>query len=483
VATANLKIAALFLCLLAFLVVPVSRGAAALQAAQNCTTKAFPGAEGFGTETAAGRGGRIIYVTNLNDSGSGSLRAALEASGRRTVLFQVSGTIDLNEDIRIKQPFITIAGQSAPGEGVQIRGGQIHIETHDVLIRYLKVRSGDALDKSDIADRDAVTVNNPNQTYKVIIDHAALIWGPDVGGLTFLNGASDSTVSYSIIGEGLYISNHPEGTVLKDGHSMSLNITELDSSTPPTRITVHHNLITTSADRNPRVIGGVNIDLVNNVVYNWRYSSSQGNPRALNLINNLFIRGPMTNRETAFYAWMPSIEDGGRLHLNSVYEVGNQVEGFKTVRKPPPQVYVRTRFEPYSMQHEDTPLEAYRKIVEDAGANLQVAARWGTYRLGRDSVDQRLIDNLLRRTGDFVNGVDNDGMVGFRSISWPELKSGPAAVDIDLDGMPDGWERLYYGSILRGSPLTSGGDFDRDGYTDVEEYLNRTNPTVAGACP
>lgn len=447
-----------------------------------CQVRAFPDAMGFGTDTPGGRGGKIIFVSNLNDSGDGSLRSALLADGRRLVLFRVSGTITLEEDIRIKEPYLTIAGHTAPGEGVQIRGAQIRIETHDVIIRYLKVRSGDLQNDSTEENRDAITINNRDQAYKIVIDHSTMIWGPDIGGLSFLNGAHDSTVSYSIMGEGLYHSHHPEATLDSDGHSMSMNITTLDSPIPPRRITAHHNLLTTSADRNPRIIGGENIDIVNNVIYNWQNSASQGNPQSLNLINNAYIRGPMTSRFSALYAWMPIAEAGGRLHSDSVYETGNVTEGFWTKRKGPRRVYTNTMFTPYSITKQDSPQIAYDKVLQDAGANLQVGAPTGEFRMIRDAVDQRIIDNVLNRTGVFFNGVDHDAEAGFPAISWPELRGGQPSIDEDLDGMPDAWEQLYFHHTRRGSQERTRSDYDRDGYTDVEEYLNRTNPTRPESC-
>jgi hypothetical protein len=115
-------------------------------------------------------------------------------------------------------------------------------------------------------------------------------------------------------------------------------------------------------------------------------------------------------------------------------------------------------------------------VLQDAGANLQVNTSTGEFQTLRDSVDQRIIANLLNQTGSFYNGVDYDNVSGFPAISWPELQGGIAAIDEDLDGMPDGWERLFFGDSLRGSPEKSGDDYDRDGYTDIEEYLNQTNP-------
>ena len=448
-----------------------------------CDVKAFPGAIGFGTNTPGGRGGQIIYVTNLNDSGEGSLRSALTASGPRLVLFRVSGTISLEKDISIEEPYLTIAGQTAPGEGVQIRGAHIRIESHDIIVRYLKVRSGDLMDASTEENRDAITINKKDQAYNIVIDHSTMIWGPDIGGLSFLNGTHDATVSYSIMGEGLYVSHHPEGIAYTDGHSMSMNITELDSPVPPRRITAHHNLLTTSADRNPRIIGGENIDFVNNIIYNWKNSASQGNPRSLNLINNIYIRGPMTTKPSSFFIWMPKVEDGGSLHTGSVYETGNLTEDFLDQRKGPMQVYTDTLFTPYSMSSQEDPPEiAYDKVLQHAGANLQVNTLAGGFRIIRDSVDQRIIDNLINRTGSFLNGVDYDNVSGFPAVSWPDLQGGREAIDNDLDGMPDMWERLYFRHTRRGSQEKSSIDYDRDGYTDVEEYLNRTNPTRPEMC-
>ena len=440
--------------------------------------KAFPGAMGFGTNTPGGRGGKVIYVTNLNDSGTGSLRAALVASSPRVVLFKVAGTITLASDIVVKNPYLTIAGQSAPGQGVQIRGAQIKIATHDVIIRYLKMRTGDAPNSSNPADRDSVTLNRGTEAYNIVVDHSTLIWGPDIGGISFLNGAHDATVSHSILGEGLYISNHPEATLAQTGHSLALNITQLSSSAYPTRITVHHNLITTSSGRNPRVIGGENIDIVNNVIYNWRNTPSQGNPRKLNLIKNYYIKGPMTTLRSAWVAWDPRAEAGGTLRAGSVFESGNLTEGFSTVRGGSNSVYAKALFTPYSMTVEDTPQEAYRKIINNAGANRQVGGMDGTLIMIRDSVDQRIINNLAARRGTFMNGVNANGVGGFPAISWPTLTAGAPATDKDNDGMPDAWETAYFGSISRGLATDSKGDFDSDGYTDLEEYLNLTNPTA-----
>jgi pectate lyase len=449
-----------------------------VQAAGSTPVSVFPGAMGFGTFTPAGRGGKVIYVTNLNDSGPGSLRAALADAAPRTVLFKVSGTITLASDIVIQKPYLTVAGQTAPGEGVQIRGAQIKIATHDVLIRYLKMRTGDLRNSSNPADRDSLALNHDSNAYSIVIDHSTLIWGPDIGGISFLNGVRYATVSNSILGEGLYISNHPEATLAETGHSMTANITQLNSSLRPNHITLHHNLLTTSSDRNPRVIGGENIDIVNNVIYNWRNSASQGNPVKLNLIKNFYIKGPMNTNYSALIAWKPMAEAGGTLRAGTVFANLNMMEGLAKVRGGSNSVYANALFTPYSMTAEDSPEEAYTQIVDDAGANRQVSGPDGTIVVIRDSVDQRIINNLVTRRGTFLNGVNANGVGGFPSISWPTLAAGTPAADGDNDGMPDAWERVYFGSTSRGSSTDSRSDFDADGYTDLEEYLNETDPTA-----
>jgi len=433
-------------------------------AVPGASTLAFPGAEGFGAQTAGGRGGKILYVTTLADSGPGSLRSALEASGPRTVLFKVAGTITLQDDISITQPFITIAGQTAPGEGLEVKSGMIRIRTHDVVIRYLKMRVGDLPNASDPADRDALSLSGTGgaEVYNVVIDHCSLLWGPDIGGLSILVNVHDVTVQSSIMGEGLYLSSHPEAVSEQGGHSMGASIFQLDPSTYgnfyPHNITMHHNLFTTADNRMPVVIGAEYVDIVNNVIYNWGQKAAHGNPRKLNLINNMFIRGPQT---TGLVAWTPQLHSTTPTFFPSaVYEQGSVTVGFTAIRGNPQTVYAPSRFSPYSMANEQTPQAAYDQIVQDVGARLPV----------RDSVDQRIINNLTQHTGKFPNGTD---------IVWPSLASGPVPADQDQDGMPDSWEQLQFGALGQGAANDTRSDFDQDGYTDLEEYLNGTDPKVA----
>lgn len=430
---------------------------------------AFPGADGFGAQTVGGRGGRVIYVTKLSDTGEpGTLRYALESSGPRTVLFRVSGTIRLQGNITIASPFVTVAGQTAPGEGVQIRGGMIKIQTHDVILRYLKLRTGD--EPAALDTKCGNTCRNPvladgiknQEIYNVILDHCTMVWGPDTGGPEITANSHHITIQWSILGEGLFLSNHDEGIAPK-GHSKGVRISVMKpqySDKWPRFITLHHNLITTSDDRNPLLHGVEFAEMVNNVVYNWGVTPAEGSPRSLNFINNFFIKGPMTK---TLLAWKPTTSQSvATFFPNSVYEEGTLTEGFNTVRGKPSLVYATSRFAPYSLRSDHTPEQAYELIVRDAGANRPV----------RDSSDQRIIDNLIRRQGEFVNGVRY-------GLTWPTLASGPVPADADADGMPEEWERLHFGTTKRGSPSDSSSDFDSDGYTDLEEFLNLTDPKVS----
>ncbi|HEY7736293.1 MAG TPA: hypothetical protein VH813_05825 [Candidatus Limnocylindrales bacterium] len=423
----------------------------------NGNARAFPGAVGYGASTPGGRGGRVIYVTNLADSGPGSFRAAVTATGPRTVLFRVAGTITLGSDIKVTQPYLTIAGQTALGEGVQVKGGMLSIQTHDVLIRYMRFRTGDDTTPTP-ADTDALSGNG--EAGSIVVDHSTIIWGPDVGGATWLNGTHDVTVQDSILGEGLKLSRHPEGTAEQGGHSYSTNITDLDpAGSYPARITYYGNLITTSASRNPRVIGAACVDFVNNVVYNWGYKAGYGNPRSLNLVNNWWRSGPET---TSPYFWDPDTSaDYPTLFAGTVFESGNVGDGIAIARNAPYTVYRSTIGCPLSVGATSA-ADAYVRVLAGAGALRPV----------RDPVDQRLIDNVRNRSGRFVNGT---GQVGPNPI-WPSLAAAAAPTDADLDGMPDAWETSMFGTQVRGSASATGGDFDGDGYTDLEEYLNGTDP-------
>jgi pectate lyase len=346
---------------------------------------------GYGASTVGGSGGRVLAVTTLADAGTGSLRAALESSGPRTIVFKVGGTIRLASDLKISDPFVTVAGETAPSPVVLRDGGTI-VRTHEVIIRNLRFRPGDNV--SAPSDVDALTLNGMDAAvYNVVIDHVTMIWGPDIGGLAVLGDVRSVTVSNSIMGEGLYLSRHAEGTAAQGGHSHAANLTQLDGGSAwPRYITFVGNLFTTADTRIPRLQGAGCVDLVNNVIYNWGLHAAHGNPRSVNLVNNYYRHGP-ESRTTELWDAQTSVV-APSLFPASVYESGNYADGFTAVRGGGTSIYASTArcgslsVTPQSAQ------TAYASVLANAGATLPV----------RDTVDERIISNVKSRTGSFMNG-------------------------------------------------------------------------------
>ena len=271
---------------------------------------AFPGAEGFGSTTPGGRGGRVIAVTSLDDDGPGSLRAACEAKGPRMVVFRVGGTIRLRKHLRITEPFITIAGQTAPGGGVLLRDAGMWIETHDVVVRFIRVRYGPSLNEY-YGSADAVHVEGKD-CYNDIIDHCSFSWSIDE--VASVCGPShDVTYSWNIIAEGLKtpFTNAELGKDEKEprSHSMGMML-----GNDPDRCSIHHNLLLHSDTRMPRIQGGVHA-FVNNVVFDWRYRTATftHDPK-VNFIGNYYKRGP------ASMDLLPVISEDS---IGRIYAMGN----------------------------------------------------------------------------------------------------------------------------------------------------------------
>jgi pectate lyase len=348
---------------------------------------------GYGAESAGGRGGVIRTVTNLNDSGPGSLRAALEASGPRIVTFDIAGTISLQSDLRIANPYITVAGETAPSPGIVVRFGSLKVDTHDVILRQLRLRPSDLVEAP--ADDDALTLNGLHTSvFNVVVDHVSMVWGPDIGGLAVLGNVHDATISNSIMGEGLYFSRHPEAIGSEGGHAMAANVTQMDAGQAwPTRITLWHNLFTTADTRMPRLQGASCVDIVDNVIYNWGTRSAGGNPRSANVVNNWYRSGPET---VAHEFWGPQTSTVvPTLFTQVVYQAGNVADGFTASPGGPTSVYVASvRCGGLSVAA-GAPSGAYASVLAAAGATLPV----------RDVVDQRIIGNVIARRGAFFNGM------------------------------------------------------------------------------
>lgn len=420
------------------------------------TLPAFPGAIGYGAFTPGGRGGDVYVVTTLADSGPGSLRAALEAAGPRTVVFGVSGTITLASTVKVRSPYLTIAGQTAPGDGIVVRGDTVRILTHDVIIRHLRFRTGDATTTGP-ADADGLTVHAESGPISgIILDHVDMVWGPDIGGLAVLGPVTNLTVQSSILGEGLYLSRHPEGTVANGGHAYAMNVTPLVLNGGwASRLTFYRNLFTDADKRMPAIRSAECVDLVDNVIYDWGRQAVVGNPRSLNVVGNWFRWGPMSVTKGLFKS--ATVNADPNVYADAVYLDRNVADGFSPSGATGTVYSTSVRCGRLSVPSAGDP-GLLNSVLDEVGATLPV----------RDEVDRRIVDEVSTQGGTYFNGVDYPPPNPY----WPELAAGTPAIDVDADGMPDAWELTAFGDTSRDGRA----DNDGDGYTDLEEYLNATAP-------
>jgi hypothetical protein len=453
-------------------------GVCVFAASESMAVPAFPGAEGYGAVATGGRGGAVYEVTNLNDSGTGSLRAALNHSGARTIVFRVSGTIHLTSDLSLYYSNVTIAGQTAPGDGICIANGCLNVSNYsNVIIRYIRCRLGDQWpDGTENGDNDALWGRYGD---KIILDHVTASWSIDETLSLYVN--TNVTVQWCIASESLYASHH-----LKGNHGYGGIWGSTNSSW-------HHNLMAHHSSRFPRIDGEVtnNVDLRNNVLYNWGFNSCYGGEKAtVNIVNCYYKYGPATGDRTRIVN--PSLtKDAAGVALvphqyGQWYVTGNYVDGSPTVTsdnwnggvdpeggsgelslcKSLTQFPVATTY-PVT---EQTALNAYNYVLASAGCSLV-----------RDSIDVRIIDEVRNRTAHYGGAygtnlgiIDSQTTVG----GWPALNSTTAPVDSDHDGMPDAWE------LSKGLNPNNAADrnLDRngDGYTNLEEYINSLVPDPYG---
>jgi pectate lyase len=414
---------------------------------------AFQGAQGFGANTDGGRGGRVIEVTNLRSRGQGSFRAAVTARGKRIVTFRVSGTIRLHDDVDIENPHLTIAGQTAPGGGITLRadpcndGGVLGVHTHDVVIRYLRLRPGPHPCAGEGESSDGIVIYKKG-THHVVVDHCSISWAVDEN-ISLYDDAHHITFSWNIVSEGLSHSTHEEGEHSKGAHLSGEN----------TRgISFHHNLLAHNNDRNPQPTNPGIADIRNNVVYNYGEhaalaSDSHGRPR-FNFVGNRYVPG----RDSDVSEHELDVYDGSGEGW-TFFVRGNL--GPHRTRASDPQ---SDTVSPEGRSHMvDRRLRA--PFVTTTSANVayrKVLAHAGAVSPHRDAVDRRIVRDVRRRTGRII---DSPREVG----GWPRLPSRRPLADTDRDGMPNGWE-LRRG--LRPRVDDSARDKDRDGWTNVEEYLN-----------
>ena len=407
---------------------------------------AFPGAEGFGANARGGRGGDVYYVTTLEDSGKGSLRDAINTAkkGPRTILFKVSGTIHLQDSLNIKRPNITIAGQSAPGDGICLADGAFTIDASDVIVRHLRVRLGAKFKKAE----DAITITGGTN---IIVDHCSASWSVDET-FSVVQEAQHVTVQWCFITESLNQSVHTKG----DHGYGSLIRPRRDA-----RYTFHHNLYAHHSSRNPRpgTYDGktLRLDFRNNVIYNWGYKAGYDNFTnefvELNYVNNYLIAGPSTTVFTAAF------ESSG---LNTrIFQAGNLFD----VNRDGNADGANTGWAMFKgdLVKEEKAFPAPAVTTDSTEIALtRVLDRAGALPWKRDAVDARVTTNVRKQAGRIINSTDDVG-------GWPELKSSPAPLDTDYDGMPDDWEQSHG---LDSKLADNNGDRDEDGYTNLEEYLN-----------
>ncbi|MEM8830718.1 MAG: hypothetical protein AAGE96_15360 [Cyanobacteria bacterium P01_G01_bin.19] len=450
---------------------------------------AFPGAEGFGSLTVGGRGGRVIEVTNLNDRGEGSLRAAIEAEGARTVVFKVAGIIELDSTLRVANPYITIAGQTAPGGGITLKNSAkntkpaLKIKTHDVVVRYIRSRPGSNPNQAgEDGTLDALTIaSGSREVYNIIVDHCSFSWATDEVVSVYYD-AHDITIQWSIIAEGLDCSTHVEDDQ-RQCHSMGLFL----ASEGQKNISIHHNLLAHNRRRNPLVKTTGVVDIVNNVVYNSGFGENSSAPThvrgdygisPVNYISNCFKPGV----DSGSGDWFIDTKN----EPVEIYTQGNLVphrvmhpESLKwVVNNPHPAPKITT----FSAQ------QAYRRVLAEAGASRGLNSDRGarraasplgypaglhsngcnrTFFMRRDDVDRRIVEDVKQGTGKII---DDPSEVG----GWSKLRAGKPYRDTDHDGMADQFETLYGFNLQDASDGSQ--DADGDGYTNLEEFINGTFP-------
>jgi hypothetical protein len=450
---------------------------------------AFPGAEGGGMYTAGGRGGKVIVVSSLADEGPGTFREACETGGARIIVFKVAGIIRLKSSINVRAPYLTIAGQTAPGDGVCVTGASFLIDTHDVIIRHMRFRRG----QTDVAYRDDAV--GGNVVGNVMIDHVSASWGLDENMSIYRHvyqnpetGKADKlptvniTIQHSIFSEGLDMYNHAFGSTI-GGHNS----------------TFARNLWASNISRNCSVGMDGGFNFVNNVVFNWWNRSIDGgdNKSFYNIINNYFKPGPITpvGEPISYRIIKP---ESGRAKdkkdmFGRAYVSGNVVEGNAKVTRnnwdggvqPETKADLKKLLDsiksnkPFSM--------APVTIMKTNKVYDYVLANAGAIFPKRDVVDARVVKSVM--TGKAIYAEDaqefvpkyvkrrlpadsykkgiitNPQQVG----GLPEYKGEPVA-DSDNDGMPDAWEKAN--GLNPNDPTDAVKDCNGDGYTNIEKYIN-----------
>ena len=462
---------------------------------------AFPGAEGAGMHTTGGRGTiatptTVFEVTNLNDDNNpGSFRYALQATATyRTVVFRVSGTIHLNSKLSIKAN-TTIAGQTAPGDGICVADFPVSIGGDNVIVRYMRFRLGDKNQKKVDANGNPVDGSGGDDAFgatgpsNLIIDHCSISWSDDEA-LTVYRG-DNLSIQWCFITEPLNYSYHFEtGDTNYENHGYG-------GIQGAKRGTIHHNLYADCRNRNPRfagietyspnTVGVENVDFRNNVLYNWGINTVYGGEGGnYNVVNNYYKWGPNTGSGVKYRICNPSYNTSIPIPFGKWYVDGNYVDGSvqntinnwsgvtmgSNVAADTVLSKVNTPFNLGYTVTTQAATDAYDAVLLGAGATLP----------RRDTLDQRIANDVRNRTGriiDVQGGYPHGTAYSLTVNAWPTLNSTTAPVDTDHDGMPDTWETSHN---LNPNDATDRNTYDGSGYTMLENYLNgvdNTDPSVA----
>ncbi|MBL0154331.1 MAG: pectate lyase [Chitinophagaceae bacterium] len=443
------------------------------QAPDNDQPLAFPGAEGFGKFTTGGRGGKIYIVTNLNDKGPGSFREAVEAKGKRIVLLNVDGTIHLETKLTIRGD-VTIAGHSAPGDGICLADQSVSLGGDNIIIRYIRFRMGDKYQKGGMVDGNGGDdAFGGTRRKNIIIDHCSLSWSTDE---VFSIYAGDSTtLQWNLIAEPLNYSYHFEkGDTGYEHHGYG-------GIWGGAHLTAHHNLIAHCNNRNPRFDGIRNaktelVDYRNNVIYNWGGNTIYaGEGGQYNLVNNYFKYGPSTPAKNRYHIASPGKRDPD-IPFGKWFIDGNYVDGSPEM--------TRDNFLGTDLTNNGTaedkkntvisnPHDAVPVPVQSAEKAFEEVLLYVGASFARDTMDARIVNDVKKRTGRFIDvqGGYPHGTEYEKTLNaWPELRAATSLLDKDNDGMPDAWETK---SGLNPNNAGDASQYDLDKkYTNIEVYLN-----------
>ncbi|MBQ8423214.1 MAG: pectate lyase [Coprobacter sp.] len=473
---------------------------------------AFPGAEGYARYITGGRGGEVYYVTSLEDDNSeGTLRWAINKSGARTIVFAVSGTIYLNSSLTIRNGNLTIAGQTAPGDGICVAGYPVGIRASNVIIRYMRFRLGNENVAKEEAANGANSVDgfdglNAMDTENIMIDHCSVSWSVDE--CCSVLGNKNTTLQWCIVSQSMYNSGHSKGN-----HGYGGNWGGSGAS-------FHHNLVAHHSSRTPRLGPrpttqlDERMDMRNNVIYNWCGNGCYGGEgQSVNIVNNYYKPGPGTNKSSSSVryriagigirtnSYVKTYPDyAPALHLWGKYFVdGNTVVGYADVTADnwTKGIYAQINSSDcdgtYTSVTKDTiklyePIDFYATTTHTAAVAYEKVLKYAGASLSRDRLDSTMVNDTRDGVATFTGSTaGKPGIIDSQEdcipegydIAWPELKSRRAPVDNDGDGIDDNWEEIY------GLDFTDPSDRNKiapSGYTYLESYINSLCASITAGC-